>query len=467
MRWSVLVAIVLMCVAVVAGSGYAYGQARQQPSLRHGIAQTQQSIAQVNKLLDENQADISTLMFNVKIQLAGYTPLGKAIDAFNLASNVIVGEKAFKNGRYWEALGQVAEAVATLWGRGSLDLGTKGIDAVADVLELQSLMREQQQLTLAQTALQLQLFRLQGKDPETLAQWQQMLNNLYGDPAVEHAAFLKFLAANGLSEKDVAAKALANAAAVSPGTASRVASGMSIVDPTQVPDNLAGMPGINPDFIAALKCDRDGIQSLLNGGNGMGGVACPRCRVGDPCDRYADGSYINAFGPPSYDPSRAGASSGQVSGVFRSRQAAPKLSGSGGATYQAKGNATSTTSGDHAGATSRLSDDALRASLLAAGEEAVPQIVAWMQSIDNCRNVEYKFKDVIVPTDDGNNRNFYQYGMPSKEHPIVGYIDYTYYWICPGNGPNDPQAHHLNGPIPWRFLYDGTHWEIDWEGRKR
>jgi len=337
--------------------------------------------------------------------------------------------------------------------------GDKIIDAAADLLELQALIAQQQQLLTTQTALQQQLLRLQGEDPDTLAQWQQILANLYGNAAVEHAAFLNFLAAHGLSQKDVTAKALANATAVSPKTASRVALGMSVVDPSQLPDNLAAIPGINPDFIAALKCDREGIQDLMNGGDGMVGVACARCRVGDPCDRYADGSYIKAFGPPSYDPTRAGVSTGQIAGMFRSKQAAPNFLGSAAASTPSAANKVA------ADANSRLSDEALRASLLAAGKAAVPQIEAWMRRNPCYPGDDYptvQFKDVIVPTDDGNNRDFYQYGMPTKEKPIIGWIRYTYYDTCP-NGPPP----RLNGPIPWKFLYDGTHWEADWSGRTR
>jgi hypothetical protein len=225
------IAIVLVCIAAAIATTYSYGQAHQQQSLRHGIAQTQQSLAQVSELLDENQADIVNLMTRVKVDLAEYTPLDDMIGLFKIGSNGFEGAKAFHNQDYLQAMGQTAEAVAAVWGKSEpwLELGTKVIDAVADVLELRSLMNEQQQLMLAQTALQQELLRLQGKDPEALAQWQQILSNLYGDPAVEHAAFLKLLAAHGLSQKDVEAKALANAAAVSPGTASRAASGMSII----------------------------------------------------------------------------------------------------------------------------------------------------------------------------------------------------------------------------------------------
>lgn len=82
-----------------------------------------------------------------------------------------------------------------------------------------------------------------------------------------------------------------------------------IVEPDMGISELKKMPMINPDFIAALQCDAAGLQSLLMGGNGVSNVpACPRCRAGDPCNRYADGSYIPAFISPeladdSRDPS--------------------------------------------------------------------------------------------------------------------------------------------------------------------
>ena len=76
--------------------------------------------------------------------------------------------------------------------------GTELIDAAADWLEFQSLINQQLTLLEAQTTLQQQLFRLEGKDSESLAQWQQILDSLKGDPVAAHQAFLQWLSAHGL-----------------------------------------------------------------------------------------------------------------------------------------------------------------------------------------------------------------------------------------------------------------------------
>jgi hypothetical protein len=341
----VIVGIAFAGVAVAAVGTYSYKQVQQQRSLRHGIAQTEQSLHQVDNLLQDNQTELLKLLgslgrdVGVNLEKLGTgpeaegappfskTPLGDAVDVFDSASNGLEGAKAFQKGDYLKALGQTAEVVASVWGKSpdwsgrAISSGKAAIDLGADLYEAQGLLFQQARLIEIQIALQQQLFRLQGKDPETLAQWQQILNNLNGDPATQHAAFSQWLAAHGLSEKDVVAKALANAADAGPGVASQVASGMTIVDPGPAIDDLSGIPNINPDFIAGLKCAVDGMRDIMNGGDGSSGDNCPRCRAGDPCDRYPDGSYINAFGPPSYDPARLRTSNGPtLPGLFRSRR---------------------------------------------------------------------------------------------------------------------------------------------------
>jgi len=54
-------------------------------------------------------------------------------------------------------------------------------------------------------------------------------------------------------------------------TEPKLASAYEIVDPQQSVWDLKDVPNINPDFIAGLNCEYNGIQSFLNGGEGFGG----------------------------------------------------------------------------------------------------------------------------------------------------------------------------------------------------
>jgi len=94
-----------------------------------------------------------------------------------------------------------------------------------------------------------------------------------------------------------------------------------ILDPSSGIDDLAKMPMINPDFIAALQCDAAGLRSIMQGGDGGSRVqACPRCRAGDPCNRYADGSYIPAFISPELNGAGDPSTGDLASALDRARQ---------------------------------------------------------------------------------------------------------------------------------------------------
>jgi hypothetical protein len=263
-------------------------QSRPQTSFRQGIQQTQQSLGQVDKLLEENQTALLTLQSKVLNDLAADNPLKDAVDVFKVGANGFKATTAFQNQDYLQGIGQTAEAIAAVWGNVNppLEAGVKLIDAAADWLEFQSLLNQQVTLLRAQLTLQQQLLRQEGKDPNTLAQWQQILNNLQGDPSTAHQAFLQWLAAHGLSQSDVVAKALADASSKGTVTASQVASGMTILDPNQDLSTVEAIPGINPDFIAALKANFF-IASHASDPRWLRYTATT----------YPDGTYIPAFGP--------------------------------------------------------------------------------------------------------------------------------------------------------------------------
>jgi len=305
----VIVGVALAGVAAAAVGAYSYNRLQQQRSLAQGIAQTQQALAKVDELIAQNQSEIANLIPTVEIDLgpslealpqvdlpasAQNTPLGNTLDAFNAVSKGLDARSAFQNHDYMKALENAGEATATVWG--ALDPGISGttvkygaeaIDVGANLVETQALIRQQEKLLGTQATLQQQLYQLQGKDPQAGAEWQQIFNNLRGDPAAQHNAFLKWLAANGLSEKDVVAKALANAAKSGPSIASQVASGITIVDPSQASNGLSDIPGINPDFIAAMQCDNYVASH---------GISDPRW-LKFTCAHYPDGTFIPAFGP--------------------------------------------------------------------------------------------------------------------------------------------------------------------------
>jgi hypothetical protein len=112
----------------------------------------------------------------------------------------------------------------------------------------------------------------------------------------------------------IAAATLAKAASTSPQAANRVALGSTILDPNQGAANLAGVPCINPDFIAALKSE----SALLEQGapeaagrvnkygiNGSGGYIS----VFAGCGKAQEGANSS----PSLEPSKG---SGDLAGQW-------------------------------------------------------------------------------------------------------------------------------------------------------
>ena len=104
---------------------------------------------------------------------------------------------------YLQAIGHTANSLQRYGGQVNpvLAKGKTLIDLGADMWEAHALFAQQTQLLNTQFSLWQQLLVLQGKDPESLAKWESILKALYGDPEAQQQAFLKWLAANGLSER--------------------------------------------------------------------------------------------------------------------------------------------------------------------------------------------------------------------------------------------------------------------------
>jgi hypothetical protein len=214
--------------------------AQNQNSLRPGISQTQKALEKIKELLEENQHEIARLHNEAQLSFLSGSDIGDSIANFKTGWDA---GAAFRDRDYLQSLGHTAEAIAAIWsatklpGHTAVDYGPKAIDATAGVLELWALLNQQQQLIGNQLSLEQQLFRLQGKDPQSLSEWQNILNNLYGDPAAEHEKYLEWLAQHGLGQEQVARKALDRASSAGPVIVSQVNSGLAL---------LSGSPAVPP-----------------------------------------------------------------------------------------------------------------------------------------------------------------------------------------------------------------------------
>ena len=237
-----------------------------QPSLQPGIAQTQAALNQIDNLLLQNQNDLGKLFADQGVDFAGFGGIKTTVDLVN----------ALHNGDWAKAIQNSGDALADLWGQVN-PTGPGGIvKSLADVTnkgfqvaEAQMLQNQETQLADLHHTLEMQLYRLEGQDPKDLNQswWNDILKS---DDKLQQA-FQNWLAQNNVTKDQVAGQAALD--------------GLTIVEPDQQVVDLTQIPGINPDFIAALQqCSQE--NNLVST---AGYIAAMNC------DKYPDGSYIPAF----------------------------------------------------------------------------------------------------------------------------------------------------------------------------
>jgi hypothetical protein len=457
------VGIAAIGVAALAFGSYSYFQ--RQTSLKRGIAETEHSLQQVNQLIEENQTEILTLLSSLATDVgtglertgsAGSDPmapgnppgdivdsggiaisLSGVVDHFRQSSSNFDASKAVENHDYGPALEQAAQGIASIWGKTNpwVAGGKEAIDIAANAYEANALLVQQARLMQAQGTLEAQLSRLRFNDPGNRAEWQRILDNLRTNSASEHDTFLKWLAANGLSERDAFAKALSNAANASPAIASQVASG-TILDPSQLGNDLGDIPNINPDFIAAIQCDRYVATHAMSD---------PRW-LKFTCAHYPDGTFIPAFGPcrgidvpnPFYG------------GLISSSTAA----------------CASQANSSQSVAKTPIAVEALRNSLLAAAKEATHEYESAREKLENDMfhwNCSYHVTGVELADDPvaGSGAIIPPERPPSKDYQISGFVTYHSTRSNPDSSCNKlPGGCHETV----RFLYDGEQWRMKWGG---
>jgi hypothetical protein len=173
-----------------------------QPSLQPGIAQTQASLNQIDNLLLQNQNDLAKLFADQGIDFAGFGGIKTTVDLF----------KALHNGDWAKAVQNSGDTIANLWGQLN-PTGPGGIvKSLADVTnkgfkvaEAQMLQDQETQLADLHHTLEMQLYRLEGKDPKDLN--QSWWNDIHKDDEKLHQDFQNWLTKNNVTKDQVAGRA--------------------------------------------------------------------------------------------------------------------------------------------------------------------------------------------------------------------------------------------------------------------
>ncbi len=166
-------------------------------------------------------------------------------------------------------------------------------DEYPEVVQLSFLARMMTELELRFSQLQLQ----EKTSPAEKQQqrWRLLRSSLLKDDQTYLDQLKILLAKTGTSPGQFAAKIIQDARRISPAAESAVMEGMNTVDPPGDLWRLAEIPGINPDFIQAMSCDKAKMREFISAGSL--GVLIQACN----CRYPRDGSFFQAFAAKPFD----------------------------------------------------------------------------------------------------------------------------------------------------------------------
>lgn len=286
--------LALTAVSTVSLAAYQTGR---YVSLERGIAQTQENINLIDKAIQSTSEEA--------VDLANRTLIGKLSDSAQIAQDVAGINQAYNQNDVQGLVQHLAEAtsdvaVTAIKATGK-DMAAEGVavETNPDVVAIKESFDAGVDVVILSN-IGARLAQLEWVKHEELEPALEGLENKQQELAQEQtaAAFWGKLQKNfqDTSAKSLVGKdpgeVLKQAASISPQAAAVVGRRVAIRDPQQSIFDLQSLPGINPDFIAALqRCEQADAQAASFGEsdqyyyNQM------------TCDKYPDGSYIPAFGP--------------------------------------------------------------------------------------------------------------------------------------------------------------------------
>ena len=160
-------------------------------------------------------------------------------------------------------------------------------DESPEAVQLVFLVRMMAELEFRYSELQSQL--MTNPDVKQQELWHRLRQALQNDDRAHMEKLNSLLARVGVSPHNFAAKVISAAQKTSQTAATALVEGMGIVKPEEDVWKLAEIPGINPDFIQALECDKKAMKDFLATDSSTAIAQASSCR------KYVDGSYIQAF----------------------------------------------------------------------------------------------------------------------------------------------------------------------------
>jgi hypothetical protein len=119
--------------------------------------------------------------------------------------------------------------------------------------------------------------------------WHSLREALRSDDQLWLRKLSAFLSSAGESPHQFAVRVLSQAQKTSPSAAAMIVESMAILSPAVDVWKLAEVPGINPDFLSALECERGAMNNVPAAGYRTASLQALTC------NGSADGSPIQAF----------------------------------------------------------------------------------------------------------------------------------------------------------------------------
>jgi hypothetical protein len=304
-------------------------QSQESPShrdLHEGIVQIKEAIRRLDEAIAQELDDANVFTYKLLKSLVidilkGYATENhrKALSLWERIDHTRELNKALQE-RDWTGLSQSAKALSLVLEEAlskskdprkkalgiALKGSRKGTEYGIKVVGMLAARKRVEQLRQIRDSLEKQLAKLQNKNVEVIrAEWERIFQNLYREPIGDLRSFLNELAQEGVDLDEIAKGVMQDAVSISTTTLFQATKGLTLVDQHQDIWDLRKIPGINPDFIAALeRCRKVEFtywdEVSIYSQTGSPSAALRARQAADDimtCNKYSDGSYIHAFGP--------------------------------------------------------------------------------------------------------------------------------------------------------------------------
>jgi len=206
-------------------------------------------------------------------------------DFFHSSHDRLLWESCMKSGKLYRNLAAeifVARRTRTLESGQATGQPALG-DEFAQTAQLVFLSRMIPELELRYGELQSQA----KADAEQAELWHRLREALRHDDQLLLGKLIAFLSSAGESPHQFAVRVLSQAQKTSPSAAATIVESMAILSPAGDVWKLADVPGINPDFLSALECEKRVMNSVP--GSREAFLQAFNCRTSP------DGSSVQAF----------------------------------------------------------------------------------------------------------------------------------------------------------------------------